>query len=593
VPISLSPDISLNGTSLSQITSASGTAYDALIEMRVDRQLMMAGRCTLRFVDTGYTLMSSGKMKIGATVVVKVAGGDELIKAYVTGLAVEQPEDSDPELVVIAHDLAHKLSRQVNVATFVKMTYSDIIKKVVQGCGLSIGTVESTSRVLEYVVQADSAQGLLNELATRLGYDWWVEADKLSFKKVAAGSPVAKLVYGHQLQSFSVRGTSIRPDEVEIEGWDRAIGKAVTGKAAKGDVVQSTSKFVSAIGDGVSQLGASVARSSRFGAASAAEATELSKAMLQRAVSASINAKGVADANAAIKPGTTVAVDEVGPLSGDYLVTGVEHVYRPRSGFVTRFTAGDRMPISIAGSLNGSGAAAPVLGPLQHAGLLVGVVTNNKDPETLGRIKVKFPGVSDKEESAWARLVAMGGGAKRGSVFMPEVGDEVLVGFEGDDMRQPVVLGGLYGKAEVPEWVLDGGKVQTRRITSRLGHAFEMSDGPGKDVSHINLYLNGQKTFLRLGEDKVDLEVPSGVPFTIKVGSSTIKISGQGAIAVEGTEITIKGKQSIKLEAPQIEIKGQAKVALAAAQIEVKANAMAQIDGGGMTQIKGGMVQIN
>ena len=72
------------------------------------------------------------------------------------------------------------------------------------------------------------------------------------------------------------------------------------------------------------------------------------------------------------------------------------------------------------------------------SGVVVGVVTNNQDPEGMGRVKVKFPWLSDEDESNWARVAAPMAGKERGFYFLPEVEDEVLVAFEhGDGTPEP------------------------------------------------------------------------------------------------------------------------------------------------------------
>ena len=77
-------------------------------------------------------------------------------------------------------------------------------------------------------------------------------------------------------------------------------------------------------------------------------------------------------------------------------------------------------------------------------GVVVGVVTNNQDPDGLGRVKVKFPWLSDADESSWARIAAPMAGKERGLYFLPEVDDEVLVIFEHGDLRFPFVPGALW-----------------------------------------------------------------------------------------------------------------------------------------------------
>ena len=84
------------------------------------------------------------------------------------------------------------------------------------------------------------------------------------------------------------------------------------------------------------------------------------------------------------------------------------------------------------------------------SGVVVGIVTDNDDPERLGRVKLRFPSLSADYESHWARVAAPGNGASRGTVWIPEVNDEVLVAFEGGDRQRPFVLGGLWNGKDTP-----------------------------------------------------------------------------------------------------------------------------------------------
>ena len=77
-------------------------------------------------------------------------------------------------------------------------------------------------------------------------------------------------------------------------------------------------------------------------------------------------------------------------------------------------------------------------------------MTNNDDTDKLGRVKVKYPTLSDSDESTWARVATPGGGVQRGLQWIPEVGDEVLVGFELGDKTRPMILGGLWSRKDKP-----------------------------------------------------------------------------------------------------------------------------------------------
>src|SRR5205807_297744 len=158
--------------------------------------------------------------------------------------------------------------------------------------------------------------------------------------------------------------------------------------------------------------------------------------------------------------------------------------------------------------------------------------------------------------SNWARVVSLGGGNSRGAVFLPEVGDEVLVGFESGDLRQPVVLGGLFGnKAKIPTIDASKGTVPVRQITSRLGHVVELADGQDPAEQHVLLQLAGAKHKLRLGKDKVELDVPAGTPVSFKMGETSIVFDQKGNVVINGLDVTIKAKKNLTLEGVQVSVK--------------------------------------
>lgn len=140
-------------------------------------------------------------------------------------------------------------------------------------------------------------------------------------------------------------------------------------------------------------------------------------------------------------------------------------------------------------------------------GAVVGLVTNNKDPEKLGRVKVKFPWMTNDEESHWARIATMDAGKDRGSWWIPEINDEVLCVFEHGDVNFPYVIGGLWNGKDTPPTTgragdfNQDGKDNLRFLKSRddhllifeeprgitaqtaSGHVLDMHEGAGPGAS--------------------------------------------------------------------------------------------------------------
>jgi uncharacterized protein involved in type VI secretion and phage assembly len=195
------------------------------------------------------------------------------------------------------------------------------------------------------------------------------------------------------------------------------------------------------------------------------------------------------------------------------------------------------------------------------SGVVVGVVTNTQDPDGLGRVKVKFPWLSDSEESFWARVATPMAGKARGFYFLPEVDDEVLMAFEHGDARFPYVLGALWNGQDKPPETNDDGKNNVRSIKSRSGHVVRLDDTDGKEQIQI-----------------IDKSGKNSLVFD--TAKNTITISSDKDITLSAT------KGTIKLDAQKIEIKSSA-------DAKIEAGAGLDVKAAGTMNIKGALVNIN
>jgi uncharacterized protein involved in type VI secretion and phage assembly len=227
--------------------------------------------------------------------------------------------------------------------------------------------------------------------------------------------------------------------------------------------------------------------------------------------------------------------------------------------------------------------------------LVVGIVTMvGNNAGSPGDVKVKYVSIGDQVESNWARIVTLGAGSQRGMTFLPEINDEVIVGFEGGDARRPVILGGLFNGKDVPvEFGVQNNTVSQRRITSRLGHFVEFGDGTDTASQHIDLNLAGGKHQVRLGKDKLTASVPAGIPVTITAGSSKMEIGQDGSITLAGKKITLKSETDVEISGINITAKASVKAAISGTMTEMKASATGEVSAAGAMTIKGAMVAVN
>lgn len=566
--------------------------YDKLIEMRIDLAYNMPARCELRFVDEAYDIIQAEKFKVGQEVEVSLPGaGGKLVVVEVTALAIECRDGAHPELTVTGFDRSHRLSRESSVHSFLKSTYGDALKHVVQTAGLKASLSDLPTTSFEYLMKADTGLDFVNQIAERTGCVWWVEDATFHMAKVRPGS-TPNLKLNADLNSFSVHAASSAPTDLKVQDWNVTDSKATTGMATTADVSQrATSKLVDGVRRDARSLGPAKLHVADHAVEDGAEATSLSEGLLARLDSAAVSVRGVCAATGGLVPGGLVKITDAGPMSGTYPLSRVEHVFRA-SGLQTRFEGGNVDRPGLGMLLGGEATSRGSL--RRHDSLVFGEVTNNKDPEKLGRVKVKFPGLTDADESAWARIATIGAGGGRGFMFVPEVNDEVLLGFERGDLRRPVVLGSLYSKKRKPPGAVDigGSGVDRRRIESRLGHSIEFGDGSGPANEHITVELKGSKQKLHIGMDEILLEGPQDKKLTIKAGQASIVFDG-GKINIAGMEIHLKAQTKLTIGGVEVDVKGEAKVAIQGAQFEVKGSAMGTVDGGGMLTVKGGMVMIN
>jgi uncharacterized protein involved in type VI secretion and phage assembly len=205
-----------------------------------------------------------------------------------------------------------------------------------------------------------------------------------------------------------------------------------------------------------------------------------------------------------------------------------------------------------------------LLGPQDSSrifGVVVGIVTNNKDPKGMGRVRVKLPSISEDHESQWARVVTPMAGNGRGLYYLPEIDDEVLLGFENGIIDFPYVLGAVWnGKDKPPESNSDG-KNNMRTMKSRSGHTVRLDDSAGAEKIEI---------IDKTGNNKI----------VISSADNTISINADSDITIQSS----RGK--LKLNAVGVEINSTT-------DIKIQANTTMDIEATGPTSIKGAVVKIN
>jgi len=538
------------------------TWVDALALVRIEESVHLPSQCTLHFNDPWFNLFDDRKLHVGIALTVSFRHGGSAVKVFdgeVTTVSMERGRGTLDELVVVAYDRGHRLHRQGHARTFLKQTDSAIAQKIAGDHGLQ-AAVQATSQQHEYVVQhGQTDYEFLRERALRIGYQFWVSDKTLNFKPRPAvtGGSTPTLTWGTDLTQLRVRISAVdHVDEVTVRGWGAISKEAISGKstAAAAPVSFTTASAKNTLRTDAQTFGASKQATGHVPVDTANDAEALAKSMITRAVGSGVLLHGECIGNPQIGAGGEVTIAGAATsVNGTYLLTSVEHAYGADLAYRTRFTCSGADPMELPDLLSASASSAGPVPGSQWGGLLTGVVTNVNDPEKLGRVKVKLPTLGDDVETPWARIASPGAGPNRGMLWLPEVNDEVLVGFEFGEMQRPVVLGGLWNSKDAladPAAMADG-QVKKRLWKSKAGHKIEMVDDDS--AAALTITHSGGKTLIEMTKDA--LKITSDKPVTVK--GKDISIEATGDLKLKGQKVDINSTASMTLKSgADVTIKG-------------------------------------
>ncbi|WP_405497604.1 VgrG-related protein [Streptomyces sp. NBC_00096] len=468
-PVSARAVITIDGKEISAQTERKA------IRVVVDTHRYLPGTFEITFVEDGGTAPGEKKvteeLKIGDTIEISTPAGSSrsvLIHGTVTSMEAIC-ENLMTYVIVRGHDLSHVLQRSRRTRIFPNKTDSDIANDIAKQAGLKVdgGTVqheelEYTHRHLAQVAQTD--WDFLQDRARANGFEMRMVGDVFHFgptdngaqpPQTNASSPgVAQrplLTFGDDLLTFLPRlsARETLPDQVEVRTWDeenatvvsataavdyvnpafRRPGtpfKTIAGKKQKGKLFPLDTHLV-------------VDRPVGAGSGSFKAAKVLAGGIAKQIGATTAEAEGLTFGNSHIMPGRYVQIEGVpGPFCGNWIVTNVRHTFcEDEGGFFTRFF--------VTGRDTGSGSVSRRRDSdagRRARGMMYGIVAEVAASPSVNRVKVSLPLLSKDYKTDWARVVQLGG--NRGAVlFMPEVGDEVLVAFEWDDVNRPIVIGGM------------------------------------------------------------------------------------------------------------------------------------------------------
>ncbi|WP_406458072.1 VgrG-related protein [Streptomyces sp. NBC_00876] len=599
---------------------------NTLVEGYVDDSRTLPDLFLLRFRDPDRVLLEQTGLKIGSEArLLARAGGDTapkpLLEGVVTALEVELDE-TGTFTVVRGLDESHRLLRGRRVASYQNMTLADICGQVAQRAGLKPGNVDVAGPVIEHIAQPNVTDWeFVRGLAEEAGAQAYVRDGELHITRPAeasgapdgsaraGGNPLVLELGDNLLRCRAGVSAAEQVSEVEVRGWDVQAKEALVGRAPAG--TSSTLELGVTAAEVSAPFGEArfVVTDAAYGAQ--AQVDQAAKALAERIAGSFAELEAVIRGNPEVRAGSAVALNAVGaPFEGRYTVTSSRHVFDAVRGYETWITVSGQQERSLFGLTGGGGPGAAGLpgGGGRCTGLVSGTVTDTQDPEGSGRVKVRFPWLSDEYASDWART-AQSGGTGGGEAFIPEVGDEVLVGFEHGHLDRPYVLAGLYNGKDRPGGGGGGGGGGAAG-GGPAAPAGAAAPGGGSDLVDPTTGAVNRRAFASKGGNQLELldaaNGPQGVRLSTGDGKLTIDLDRRGtAIVIESDgRVTIEAKEKVSIKAAEgvaldagggpLELTGDSVTLTSRSGVTLDGgNGKVALSTGGAVEVQGGQVTVN
>lgn len=543
------------------------------------------------------------------------SGADHVFKGIVTDITMAQSLESTGDLIFSGYSPTILLDSGPHNQSFLKKTLTQIVNDrtgSVPANDLSCSVKPVKTTPLPYVAQyRESNFAFLRRLAAAYGEWFFYDGKTLNYGKPSQ-SPDYAMDFPGDITELKLT-MRVAPVKFEQAGY--------LSKDDKKLHADSASQQISALDNyGKKALKASEqlfsAKANGLTLRKFEEAKELDEAVKTVKATAAGGLVGVSGKsfNPYLRPGATLQIKAGNyTKSGDvgkFIITSVSHDADDTGNYFNTFEAVSAAVEVVPNPYGEKPVAEPQLG----------IVTDNKDPDNLGKVKVQLLWQKDQDTTPFIRVMSPNAGTgngnkkNRGWHFTPEIGDYVIVGFTQNDPDRPFVMGSVpHGKAidSAPN-----SKNHIKAITTRSGSTVTFHDKDDDkeqeimikvdDKDYISILVQNGKGTIKVESSKA-IEVHSAESITVQ-GDKTITVKSE-KISVEATDsILLKANKEIKLQAADVildgsksfEAKGGATAKVSGAQTEVAGSASTKVKGAmldleasALANLKGALVKIN
>jgi type VI secretion system secreted protein VgrG len=498
----------------------------------------------------------------------------------VTEVSLDNSIDGINTVLVTAHSPTLLLDGPKQNALYHELSASDIIESVVRNYPITVSGVATTPGTLKFSIQyRETDYQYVMRLATTNGL--FACYDGKEYKVDKAGSAASQeLVWRESLGVFSI-GLGSSVEKFGSQVFDYSKKETYEGETS-GALRTSLSDLSKVSHDASKKMFPNVSFTPLLQVDSQAILDNTLEAVRGSSVGKMITCQGESIIPA-VAVGHCVKIKGMDKLDGQYWVKSVKHFFDESGKYYNAFAC---TPLDLAFP------ERKFLGT-PFTDLQPALVTDTDDPDKLGRVKVRFvwnvKEGSPAEPGIWVRLLTLHAGENKGWYCIPEIDDEVMVGFEHGDPSRPVILGCLYNGKDVPPvdhpvgW--DGKKNNLKLFRTKSGNEIYFSDDSGSEA--IVIVQKDNKNTITLSLDGPKIAIESEGDISLKAAN----------ISLESTsgDITLKSAAGLKAESTQdTEIKASGSMKTEGSMnYNVKAGMNATVEGGAVVTVKGTLVKIN
>ena len=580
-------------------------------------QIAIEGEHLTSGSDNSSAILEKSKAYLGKSCLVEITRADTSssnetleFKGIVTNLeAYRDSNDGETrEMVLISGNSGSIiLDGGTDMNSFLDETLSNIVINAVGSYNqalLNVSIAPENDPTIAYSVQQNQTKfGYLQYLAAKQGEYLIYAQDTLYFGKPDLGEPIS-LNLGSTLENISL-GIKTLPTNFNYFSNDYLNETSATSATADATPTNNAGfvSFATSVNEDLypdpTQLGFNSYEDLEL-QQRLDNSVALQKKVLEQAQVALTGTSFLPS----VSLGKVVRIENNGTTYGDYRVISIKHSCSDSGKYKNTFTAVP-MEVDIYPLTNINNSL--------KSGTQIAKVFSNVDPEGLSRVQVQFPWqVATNQTTPWIRVMTPHSGADKGFHFIPEVEEEVIIGFEGSDAERPYVMCALYTGINKPEeWQTDANNVKA--IRTRSGHTIELNDTEGEEKINIydnegsiitfdtqekSLIINATenikmvaKNIILEAQENIDIGAQKNVDIAAKGNLSNL---AKGNLALQSSRNTsVKSKGGIALEAmTNATLKGAN--ALVEGKIKAEVNGtQAKLNGKVMTEVAGAVVKLN